>query len=334
VAARAETTQLTCHSLAARRLIVLAALAVVGACSSAPSAPSARAPTTSSAADLAAPGPCSDRDDALGPVVDALLATFDQRPVLAFGEHHGSLDEHRVLRALVCDPRFGDTVDVVVVEFANQRLQGVLDRYMAGDDVSADELASVWRESTQRSGVWESPVYPRFLAAVRAANRGREADKQIRVLAGDPPLDWSTITDTSDCDTADPTCLEHWDREESYADVVLREVIDRHTALLVAGQGHMMRRLEPGPPPSVPQRVEAEHPGTVTVILTHSPFPPDGSAESTEAGALLASLPVPTLVPLAESPLGRLGSCLVDDGADCSNHVLAELADAYLYLGG
>jgi hypothetical protein len=319
---------------------VLAALAAVVACSSAPCAvapttsSTADRPPTTSAADPAAPDPCSDRDAALGPVVDAMLATFDQRPVLAFGEHHGSVEEHRVLRALVCDPRFGDTVDVVVVEFANQRLQGVLDRYIAGGDVSADELASVWRESTQRSGVWESPVYRQLFAAVRAANRGREADEQIRVLAGDPPVDWSTITDTSDCDTTDPTCLEHWDREESYADVVLREVGDRHTALLVAGQGHLMRRLEPGPPPSIPQRVEAEHPGSVTVVLTHAPLLPDGSTDRTEAEALLASLPVPALVPLAHSPLGRLGSCLVDDGADCSNHALAELAEAYLYLGG
>jgi hypothetical protein len=119
-------------------------------------------------------------------VVDDLLSAFDHLPVLAFGEDHSSIAEHRVLLELVCDPRFAKTVDAVVVELANQRLQPVIDRYAGGEDVSAEELASVWRESTQRSGVWEADVYRTFFATIRWLNRDRGPDEQMRVLAGDP----------------------------------------------------------------------------------------------------------------------------------------------------
>ena len=264
-------------------------------------------------------------------MVDSLLALFAKTPIVAFGEHHGSDDEHRILQALVCDPRFVDAVDDVVVEFGNERLQHIIDRYVGGDDVSVDELAQVWRESTQRSGVWEAPVYRQFFAVVRSINRGRTPEEQLRVLAGDPPIEWSTITDTVDCDQRDPTCLEHWDREENFSEVVRREVLDHdRTALLIAGAGHMTRRVETGPPPSIPQLLEADHPGAVTVVLTHDRLLHDDPAAAT----ILTSGPTPALLPLADSPLGAIDLCLVDDFDGCAAHTLADVADQYLYLGG
>ena len=84
--------------------------------------------------------------------VDGVLDLFDRTPVVAIGERHGWALEHDFLAQLVCDPRFASEVDAVVVEFANSRLQPILDEYVDGGEVSAVELASVWRESTQRSG--------------------------------------------------------------------------------------------------------------------------------------------------------------------------------------
>jgi hypothetical protein len=315
-----------------------AALVVTTACAGEPSASapggtgtSARAATAEAAVE---PDACAERQDVEDDeaVVDALLALFAETPVVAFGEHHGSAPEHQVLQALVCDPRFADTVDTVVVEFGNPRFQAVLDRYVAGDEVPPGELAAVWQETTQRrSGVWNDPVYRQFFAVVRSTNRGRGPEEQVRVLAGDPPIDWATITDTEDCDQQDPSCLEHWDREEHYVDVVRREVLahDR-TALLIAGAGHMTRRLEPGPPPSIPQALDAAHPGSVTIVLTHEQFLRDDPV----ARAILTSGPVPALVPLADGPLGAAAMCVVDDAPTCAAHTLAELADWYLYLGG
>lgn len=276
---------------------------------------------------------CEEREviESDGPVVDSLLALFDDTPIVAFGEHHGSRDEHRVLQALVCDPRFADVVDVVVVEFGNARLQDVVDRYVGGAAMGADELATVWRESTQRSGVWEAPVYRQFFDVVRSVNQDRAPNERVRVLAGDPPIDWATITATADCDQRDPACLDHWDREEHFATVVREEALDRgRTALLIAGAGHMIRRLEPGPPPSIPQLLERDQPGAVAVVLTHDRFLRDDPV----AARLLTSGPAPALVNLARSRFGALDLCLVDDTADCARHTVADVADHYLYLGG
>ena len=91
-----------------------------------------------------------------------------------------------------------------------------------GADVPDDELASVWRESTQ-GAVWEQGVYRRFFELVRAVNATLPEDERLRVLAGDPPVDRATITATTECDDRDPTCLDHWifQREESFATVTL-----------------------------------------------------------------------------------------------------------------
>jgi hypothetical protein len=313
-----------------------AALLVTAACAGGSGSDDADlGPTTPAPAEPAVePDACAEREraDGDGAVVDDLLALFDATPIVAFGEHHGADAEHRILQALVCDPRFADTVDAVVVEFGNLRFQDVLDRYTRGDDVGPDELAAVWRETTQRrSGVWDDPVYRQFFAVVRSANRGRPPEQQVRVLAGDPPVDWATITDTQDCDQRDPSCLEHWDREASFVEVVRREVlVPGRTALLVAGAGHMARRLEPGPPPSIPQALEATDPGSVTIVLTHERFLGDDPV----AAAALPSGSAPALVPLAGSPLGATSLCAVDDGPGCDAHTLAELADAYLFPEG
>jgi hypothetical protein len=312
---------------------VLVVVALAGACSSpADSDEQAGAPTTT-APPPPEPDACAQRAPVAGEgaVVDALLAAFAARPVVAFAEHHRSADEHRVLQALLCDPRFPDAVDAVVVEFGNRRLQDVVDRYVSGGEVTGDELAAVWRESTQRSGVWEAPMYRQVFATARSINRGRAPEEQVRVLAGDPPIDWSTITETTDCDGTDPSCLEHWDREDSFVEVVLEEVLDRgRTALLIAGAGHLTRRLEPGPPPSISQRLEAAHPGSVTVVLPHDRFLHDDPV----ADAARAAATGPALLALAGSPLGGVDSCLVDDGPGCADHTMQELADAYLFVDG
>ena len=206
--------------------------------------------------------------------VDAILAAFETTPVVALGEQHGSTAQHALITDLVEDPRFPDLVDDVVVEFANSRLQPVLDRYVDGEDVPTDELASVWRESTQRSGVWEHPVYLRFFQTVRAVNTSLEPSDRIRVLAGDSPVDWSTITATVDCNAVSTSCLDHWlmRREADFAAVVEREVLSRgRTALLIAGSGHVTRRAGQDEPPSITQRIELAHPGAVTVFVLDGP---------------------------------------------------------------
>jgi hypothetical protein len=85
-------------------------------------------------------------------------------------------------------PRIARTVDDIVIEFASRQSQPVLDRYIAGQDVPVEELRRVWRDTTKVAG-WESPVYARWLEAIRDVNRGLPATHKSGVLAGDTKVE-------------------------------------------------------------------------------------------------------------------------------------------------
>ena len=287
------------------------------------------------------PAPATD-DETPKPAVAATLELFDDTPIVAVGEYHGWRAEHDFLGQLVCDPQFPAVVDTIVIEFGNRRLQSVLDRYVRGDVVSSAELASIWRESTQRSGVFEDPVYERFLSLVRTVNQRLPPADRIEVLAGDPPIGYATVQRFTGCSTEDPQCYDYWiqGREGSYAEVVIEDVLARgRTALLLAGAGHMVRR--PGGderPPSIPERIEAASPGVTSVILPHRSFAwADAASEERIRGWPIASLAL-----LDGSWVGDLDACLLEgerDGASestCPDGIgttLSDIADAYLYVG-
>jgi hypothetical protein len=89
-------------------------------------------------------------------------------------------------------------VDDIVVEFGNARCQDTTDRFIAGQPVADPELRAVWRNTTQSPRrTWDAPVYEQFYRTVRAVNWARPTDRQIRVLLGDPPIDWAAVTDGS-----------------------------------------------------------------------------------------------------------------------------------------
>ena len=120
-------------------------------------------------------------------IVPALISAFDQVDILSLGDRHGQKADSDLRVALVQHPDFGKKVRIVVVEFAEATHQAVLDRYIRGEDVSMAELEKVWTTTSQTSGVWSSPVYADFFAAVRDVNSKLPTSEQIRVLAGDPP---------------------------------------------------------------------------------------------------------------------------------------------------
>jgi hypothetical protein len=202
------------------------------------------------------------------PAVDTVLAAFDEHAAVLIGEEHGSGVQHALFAQLLCDRRFLAAVDAIVVEWGNSRLQGVLDEFINGGDVTDDELASVWRESTQ-TGVWEAGVYRRFFELVRGINATLPDGERLRVLAGDPPVDMDTITANTDCDDRDPTCLDHWifQRDESFAAITISVLDAGQTALVILGAGHVTPDDNPDAPPSVPELVEGEHPGSTLVFI-------------------------------------------------------------------
>jgi hypothetical protein len=294
------------------------------------------------ACEETAPSTPAANDDNARPAVAATLELFEDAPIVAIGEYHGWEAEHDFLGQLVCDPQFPMVVDAIVIEFGNRRLQSVLDRYVGGEVVSAAELASMWRESTQRSGVFENPVYERFLGLIRTVNQRLRPADRIEVFAGDPPIDYATVRQFGECSSEDPACYDYWimGREASFAEVVIEDVLARgRTALLLAGAGHMVRRAgEDERPPSIPDRVEAASPGATRVILPHRSFAwADAASEERVRG-----WPVASLALLDGSWVGALDACLLEGGPDEASDApcpdgrgttIADVADAYLYVG-
>ena len=51
--------------------------------------------------------------------VDAVIAAFDQRSLVALAEAHGLQEEHDLILRLVRDQRFADAASTIVIEWAN-----------------------------------------------------------------------------------------------------------------------------------------------------------------------------------------------------------------------
>src|SRR5205809_4278045 len=118
-------------------------------------------------------------------IVRTLISAFDQADIVALGEWHGLLSLDSDLRiALVRHPDFAKKVRTIVVEFGSTSEQSTLDRYIRGENVSRAQLEQVWKTTT--NGVWDSPIYADFFAAVREVNSKLPADARVRVLGGDP----------------------------------------------------------------------------------------------------------------------------------------------------
>ncbi len=168
------------------------------------------------------------------PTVTAVLDQFRDHRLVLLGEQHQRKEFHEFLQSLIHDPRFLERVNDVVVEFGNARYQDVVDRYVAGADVSLSALRPAWRDTTQLL-VWDSPMYEEFFRSIRELNQGAPAGRRLRVLLGDPPIDWSVVTDKA-------SYGRFIERDETFAGVVEREVLARgRSALLVIGGEHVLR---------------------------------------------------------------------------------------------
>ena len=282
--------------------------------------------------------------DAIGSV----LAAFETHPIVAITESHWNVEIHEFLRSLASDPRFRKTVDDIVVEFGCASHQGVLDRYIAGEDVSIEELRPVWRDTAVSPQMtWDAPVYARFFETIREVNlaAARDGDEdRLRVLAGDPPIDWSEIDEREQLLALynDPQL----ERDVHFSRVVEREVLARgRRALLISGSGHLTRRnlwVPPAPNPSpdtTTVHLLRNHPESVFVIKTLG----TRVLEHEQLVARLSGLAIPSITLLKSH---WLGDWPASDFAGVRRYnvegpgkwpfeglLLSEVADAALFLG-
>lgn len=127
--------------------------------------------------------------------VAAIVDAFQTYQVVAISDAHGNEQNQAFIKSLIRDPRFAATVNDIVIEFGNARYQSLVDRFVRGERVSDDSLRLVWQNTTIPN---EIPVDTEFFSVVRSVNATLPRERKIRLLLGDPPIDWSAVRTRED----------------------------------------------------------------------------------------------------------------------------------------
>src|SRR5579872_487877 len=131
---------------------------------------------------------------------DYIIQTFQKGNIIGLGEggHHLE-NSHQFFQKMFDNKLIQNTINIVIIEFANANYQDILDRYIFGEEVTLNELRKVWRESTQCIGRFgEADIYFDLLKKIRTVNLSLSESNKIRVLGGDPPINWKTIRSLED----------------------------------------------------------------------------------------------------------------------------------------
>lgn len=271
------------------------------------------------------------------PAIPAILKAFETFEVVAMPAAHGEKDIDDFILSLIRDPRFPALVNDIVVECGNVRYQPMLDRYIAGEDVPFAEVEHVWRDTTVQQMCGASGFYEQLYPLVRSLNQRLPATSRLRIVAADPPIDWSKIHSYDDL-------TPFFDRDGSIASVMEREVLaKRRKALMLFGIFHLLHGGGPGQGDAV-TRYERHYPGRTFVIGEFFDYDPSSVSprDVTAPGGVWPSLLKTknsrlgslSLDAFLQSPLTTDPDCnVVDAFAGSSSKTVADQIDAFLYLG-
>jgi hypothetical protein len=198
--------------------------------------------------------------------VTAVLNSFRTHRLVALDEgDHNNLQGYAFRMALIHHPEFAGLVNDIVVEAGNSLYQDVMDKFVAGEDVRYDALRRVWQDTTQPHAVWDKPIYEEFYRAVRALNSGLPKERRLRVLLGDPAVDWATVHSRSDFPGRS---------DDFTTELIRREALAKgRRALIIYGGMHLQRHdhglnYEPGH--GIVEVLERDAPGSVFSIWTNT----------------------------------------------------------------
>ncbi|MGH8239764.1 MAG: hypothetical protein ACREXP_22515, partial [Steroidobacteraceae bacterium] len=167
-----------------------------------------------------------------------ILEAFRAHRLVAIGHHDD--ESQAFLRTLIGDDRLSATVNDIVVEFGSARYQELMDRYQRGERVPARELEQVWQNVTGPNGSFDVPAIEQFFRAVRDKNWLLPEQRRMRVLLGEPPIDWTQIRNEADYIAQLQTV---GNRDAYVAELIRREVLDKaRRALIVYGSLHFQRK--------------------------------------------------------------------------------------------
>lgn len=274
---------------------------------------------------IAVPGQQSTESaPSVKPAVDGVLDLFKQKPVVALGDFHYLAQEETFYSVLVRDQRFAESVGNVVVEFGGEASQGIIDRYVAGENVPVTELRKVWTETAGWVPGPTSLGYVNFFVNVRAANLKLSAEHRIKLWLGEPKIDWSQVKSWQDLQSYFPL------RNENYFRIISEDILKKQKkTLLIIGTGHLFNSEGPGP---LKAKIDAAYPNKLAVV---SPFV--GYVEP-ECNARIAAQtkdwPVPSVVGPVEGTRLKLELQLEKCNYSVKDqHDMWANSEAILYLG-
>jgi hypothetical protein len=264
------------------------------------------------------------------PAIAAILAAFDTFRIVAIGDYHGTKDIQDFIFLLVRHPEFVRKVTDIVVESKvgaglSSAQQPLLDRYVAGDNVSDSEAAELWHVR-EPPGINE--FHAQLFPLIRRVNGALAPDHRIRVLAGEPPNEPAWLISGM------------LDRPRHLSVIVEREVLAKKNrrALIFYGAGHLRR----GADAAAVTRWEARYPGQTFIIAPYV-----GGVGRGECGlavriggvdrdASMGAWPVPSLARTRETWLAELARAQTSPPPGAIGFKYVDMGtpyDAYLYLG-
>jgi hypothetical protein len=278
-----------------------------------------------------------------------IFSAFDHYEVVGINAAHGNQDLDMFILDLFRDPVFPGKINDVEVECGNSLYQPALDRYIAGEDSGLAEVRQVWRNTTQPM-CGTSAFYEELFPLIRRLNQRLPPERRVRVLAGDPPIDWSTIK------TREDMLRAPWDRDSSIASVMEKEVLSKHRkALMLFGTAHLFHGTMAMGILSAVGRYEKNYPGVTLVVADHEGFGngTQFAMYSNELESRMSSWPVPSLVlQMKGTWLGNLLDTTYSSGVTLNikrvgkdgktesysgplenGNKFSKMVDAYLYLG-
>ncbi len=221
------------------------------------------------------------------PATAAILAAYDQYDIVGTDAAHGDevLDDY--LLTLIESPHLRERIDDIVVECGNRAYQGVLDRYIAGGEVSTDSgMAALRTTALGMCGL--SRFYERLFPLVRQLNQATP-NHRVRLLVTEPPVDWSASS-------TEIAAARRANRDSCIAAAMEADVLaHHHKALMLFGSEHLEHRSSSGRP--AVSIYEARYPGKTFVMHAHGGFAAFmGLDRGTELEARMTSWPRPSIV--------------------------------------
>jgi hypothetical protein len=265
------------------------------------------------------------RSAAPRPAVAAVVDAFREHRVVGLGDAHGNRLGDAFRLALIRDPGFLAAVDDVVVEVGNSRYQDLADRFVRGEAVDAASLQKIWLDTTQQQAV--TLGVPELFTAVRALNASRPVGRKLRILLGEPPIDWDSLKTRGDYEAWEAAPASS--RDAFGAELIRREVLaKKRRALALYGAGHFFRKVVDRSLVTLLEGSDAR-PFTIWTNV---------GLELSTVQADVQTWPVPSLAIVRGTPLGRAGlaSYLGPNAGDVPPEWLVPMEDqfdAVLYLG-